>query len=46
MKKILSDKEYADRLGKIASKVQAKYEPKASNEKWEQYFEQILSDKK
>ncbi len=44
MIKMLSDRAYAERLGKKASKVQEKYDPKVANKKWEEYFEQILAN--
>ena len=40
--KVLSDKEFADKLGQKATKVQEKYDPKVANEKWEKYFERVL----
>ncbi|MCR5558725.1 MAG: glycosyltransferase [Butyrivibrio sp.] len=40
--KVLSDKEFADKLGQKATKVQDKYDPKVANEKWEKYFERVL----
>ncbi len=42
MIKVLSDKEFADKIGQKAAEVQKKYDPKVANEKWEKYFERIL----
>ncbi len=40
--KVLSDKEFADKIGQKAALVQEKYDPKVANEKWERYFERVL----
>ena len=40
--KVLSDKEFADKIGQKAALVQGKYDPKVANEKWERYFERVL----
>ncbi len=42
IKKVLSDKEFADKIGQKAALVQEKYDPKVANEKWEKYFERVL----
>ena len=42
MLRILGDKEFAEKLGKNAARVQEKYSPDASNKMWEKYFEGIL----
>ncbi len=43
LRKLLSDRQYADRLGEQASKVQQEYSPEVTNLKWKKYFDEILS---
>jgi glycosyltransferase involved in cell wall biosynthesis len=43
LKKVLSDAEFADRLGAEAAKLQEKYTPQVTNKKWQQYFDEIMN---
>ncbi|MDC7292975.1 glycosyltransferase [Butyrivibrio sp. DSM 10294] len=42
MLRILGDKDFAEKIGINATKVQEKYSPEASYRKWEEYFQGIL----
>lgn len=42
LQKIISDKEFADKLGKNASKIQEELNPALINQKWEEYFSKIM----
>ena len=42
MRKILSDKEFADKLGTEATKIQDECSPEVTNKKWKKYFDRIL----
>lgn len=42
MIKILTDEEFADKLGNAATKVQDLYNPDVTNTKWKNYFDRII----
>lgn len=42
LQKIISDKEFANKLSKNASKIQEKLNPDLINQKWEAYFDKIM----
>lgn len=41
--RVLSDENFAERIGKAATKVQDYYNPEVTNLKWKNYFEKIIS---
>ena len=42
IRKILSDKELAERLGEQATKIQEICSPDVTNSKWKKYFDRIM----
>lgn len=42
MKRVLSDKEFAKKLGREAGKIKERLAPEKVNEQWKQYFESII----
>ncbi len=42
MDRLLSDREYAERLGEQAHKIQERLAPDSVNRQWQEYFEKII----
>ena len=43
MDRLLSDREYAERLGEQAHKIQERLAPDSVNRQWQEYFEKIIT---
>ena len=44
IRKLLEDKELADRIGTEAAKIQEKCSPEVTNEMWKKYFDKIIGN--